>query len=58
MDHLSPFITSVLEHPGTVVLPGNITYVKDLIGAGGRVHRQPSGHLVFYGPEDRRVFND
>ena len=54
MDQLSPFIKSILEQPGIVVLPGNIHYVKDIIGAGGRVHRQPSGHLVFYGLEDRR----
>jgi hypothetical protein len=49
MDQLSPFIQSVLEQPGVVVLPGNVSYVKDFIGSGGRVHRQPSGHLVFYG---------
>jgi hypothetical protein len=54
VDQLSPFIKSVLEQPGSVLLPGNFHYLKDFIGAGGRVQCQPSGHLVFYGPENRR----
>lgn len=43
-----------LTRPGNVVFPANRPFVKDLHAAGGRVVRQPSGHLVFYGPEGRR----
>lgn len=54
MTQLTPFLLSVLKQPGSVVLPGNLRYVQDLIAAGGRAQRQSSGHLVFYGPENRR----
>ena len=54
MDKLSPFIKSVLEQPGVVVLPGNSRYAKNFLGSGGRVHQQSSGHLVFYGAGNRR----
>jgi len=32
----------------------NLPFVKDLDQAGGRVVRQPTGHLVFYRPDGRR----
>lgn len=54
MDPLPPFIQSVLQKPGVLVLPGNLGFVKDFLGSGGRVHAQASGHLVFYGPQNRR----
>ena len=48
-------ITSILRQPDSLVLPGNRPYVEDFKGAGGQVHRQASGHLVFYGPHNRRI---
>jgi hypothetical protein len=45
---------SVLTSPGTVVYPANLPFLKDLAAAGGRMARQRSGHLVFYGPHNRR----
>ena len=55
MTQLDTFITSILRQPGTMVLPGNRPYVEDLVGAGGRVQRHKSGHLVFYGALNRRI---
>ena len=49
------FITSILRQPGTMVFPGNRPYVEDLVGAGGRIQRHESGHLVFYGASNRRI---
>ncbi|MGH7228484.1 MAG: hypothetical protein ACREIH_04645, partial [Nitrospiraceae bacterium] len=48
-------IRSALTRPGSIALPSNLPLVQDLSAAGGRVVRQPSGHLVFYGPHGRRV---
>lgn len=48
-------IHSVLTRPGNVVFPSNLPLLKDLGAAGGRVARQHSGHLVFYGPRNRRI---
>jgi hypothetical protein len=45
---------SVLTSPGTVVFPANLPFLEDLAAAGGRMARQRSGHLVFYGPHNRR----
>jgi hypothetical protein len=45
---------SVLTQPGNVVFPSNLPLLKDLQAAGGRMARQRSGHLVFYGPHNRR----
>ncbi|HYM37532.1 MAG TPA: hypothetical protein VES96_03930 [Nitrospiraceae bacterium] len=45
---------SVLTSPGNIVFSTNLPFLKDLTAAGGRVARQPSGHLVFYGPGNRR----
>jgi len=54
MDRPSSFIRAVLEQPASVLLPGNLHYVKDFNGSGGTVQQQSSGHLVFYGPDHRR----
>ncbi len=48
-------IRSVLAQPGTLTFPANLPFAKDLAQAGGAAVRQPSGHLVFYGPDRRRV---
>ena len=45
---------SALTRPGNVVLSANLPFLKDLAAAGGRVVRQRSGHLVFYGLYNRR----
>ncbi|MCI0568832.1 MAG: hypothetical protein L0Z52_11715, partial [Acidobacteria bacterium] len=45
---------SALTHPGNIVFPNNIPFVKNLNAAGGRVVRQASGHVVFYGSNNRR----
>jgi len=47
-------VHSVLTHPGSIVCSANRPFLKDLAAAGGRVARQRSGHLVFYGPHNRR----
>ncbi len=46
---------SVLTRSGTIVFPSNLSFLKDLAEAGGRMTRQPSGHLVFYGLNNRRI---
>lgn len=48
-------IRAALTQPGSLTFPSNLLFAKDLAAAGGRVARQPSGHLVFYGPDQRRV---
>lgn len=45
---------STLAKRGNVAFPANVPFVEDLHAAGGRVARQPSGHLAFYGPHGRR----
>jgi hypothetical protein len=47
--------SSALTRPGNVVFPANLPFLKDLTAAGGRIARQRSGHLVFYGPNNRRI---
>jgi hypothetical protein len=49
-----PSILSALQRPGNVIFSGNLRFVPDLAAAGGRAIREPSGHLVFYGPDSRR----
>jgi hypothetical protein len=49
-----PQILSVLTQPGSLTFPSNLPFAKDFASAGGQVVRQPSGHLVFYGPDYRR----
>lgn len=51
---MDALIHSALTRPGTVVFPANLPFIQNLEAAGGRVIRQPSGHLVFYGPGNRR----
>ncbi len=48
-------VLSVLTRPGNVIFPSNLPFLKDLAAAGGRMTRQPGGHLVFYGPNNRRI---
>jgi len=48
-------IHSALTRPGNVVFPANLSYLGNLEAAGGRMVRQPSGHLVFYGRQQRRI---
>ncbi len=48
-------LLSALTRSGNVVFPANLPFVKGLNAAGGRAHRQPSGHLNFYGPNNRRI---
>ena len=50
-----PSIRSALTRPGSIALPSNLLLIQNLSAAGGRVVRQPSGHLVIYGPHGRRV---
>lgn len=45
---------AALTRPGNVVFSSNLPFLKDLQAAGGRMARQRSGHLVFYGPHNRR----
>lgn len=46
---------SVLTQPGSLTFPSHLPFAKDFASAGGQVVRQPSGHLVFYGPDRRRI---
>ena len=48
-------IASILQQPDALRLPGNRLYAEDFKSAGGHVQRQDSGHLVFYGPQNRRI---
>ena len=48
-------LTAILRQPDSLVLPGNRPYIEDFQRAGGQVNRQDSGHLVFYGPNNRRI---
>lgn len=50
-----PQILSALTQPGSLTFPANLPFAKDFAAAGGHVVRRPSGHLVFYGPDHRRV---
>ena len=46
---------SVLALQENLSFPSNLSYRDDFRAAGGRVVRQPYGHLVFYGPHGRRI---
>lgn len=52
---LDSTLTSILNQPDLFILPGNHSYAKDFVAAGGRVQPQSSGHLVFYGTTGRRI---
>jgi hypothetical protein len=45
---------SALTRPGNVVFPANLPFLKDLTAAGGCMARLRSGHLIFYGRDNRR----
>ncbi|MGH7235162.1 MAG: hypothetical protein ACREIO_02165 [Nitrospiraceae bacterium] len=51
---MDPVVHAALTHPGNIVFPNNLPFVKNLSAAGGRVVRQASGHLVFYDSDNRR----
>ncbi|MGQ0812274.1 MAG: hypothetical protein ACT4OO_13770 [Nitrospiraceae bacterium] len=51
---MDPAILSALTRPGNVIFPSNLSYVHDLIGAGGRSVRQFTGHSIFYDRNHRR----
>jgi hypothetical protein len=44
-----------LTRPGNLSFSSNLSHSHDLIAASGRAVQQPSGHLVFYGPDGRRI---
>lgn len=46
--------SSALTRPGSIIFPANLSCAKDLRAAGGRLARLRSGHLIFYGPHNRR----
>ncbi len=48
-------IHSVLRQKDLFLLSGNHSYGEDFASAGGTVHPQASGHLVFYGATGRRI---
>lgn len=52
---MDPAILSALTRPGNLDLPSHRAWLPDLTAAGCRAVRQPSGHLVLYGPHGRRI---
>ena len=46
---------SALTRPGNLSFPSNLIYSQDPVAAGGRVARQPTGHLILYGAHGRRI---
>ncbi|MDT7041115.1 hypothetical protein [Candidatus Nitronereus thalassa] len=55
MSEPSHRLSTLLTHPGTVALSGNIPFVEDLGVANLSLRQQPSGHWVVYGPLGRRI---
>jgi len=49
------FLHEVLTRPGNLAFSSNLASSRDLEAAGGRVMRQLTGHLIFYGPHGRRL---
>ncbi len=47
-------VVTALQTPGHLQFPENIPFKADLLHVGGRVVRQPTGHLVFYRSDGRR----
>lgn len=47
-------LVHALRTPGHIRFPSNLSYRDDLERAGGRVFRQPTGHLVFSRADGRR----
>ncbi len=48
---------AALTRPGNLTFSSNLAWTRDFEGAGGRVARQPTGHLVFYDPHGRRILS-
>jgi hypothetical protein len=48
-------LSTILKHPGNVVLPGNAPFVSESGMAQVSLRQQPSGHWVFYGSHGRRI---
>jgi hypothetical protein len=48
-------IRSALTKPGNLTFSSNLVLSRDLESAGSRVVREPTGHLIVYGPHGRRV---
>ena len=46
---------AALTKPGNLTFSSNVAFSRDLEGAGSRVVREPTGHLILYGPHGRRV---
>jgi hypothetical protein len=46
---------SALTRAGNLSFPSNLIYCQDPIAAGGRIVRQPTGHLILYGAHGRRI---
>lgn len=46
---------AALKTSGHLRFPVNLPFAQDFEQAGGRVVRQPTGHLVFYRPDGRRL---
>ena len=49
-----PVLTAI-STPGHLTFAENLPFKEDFEAAGGRVVRQPTGHLVFYRPDGRRI---
>jgi len=47
-------IARALQTPGNLQFPENLPFRDGLDGSGGRVVRQPTGHLLFYRSDGRR----
>jgi hypothetical protein len=48
-------VLTALSTPGHLTFGENLPFKEDFEAAGGRVVRQPTGHLVFYRPDGRRI---
>ncbi len=53
---LSNRVLSVLSHPGSLCFPSNAPYRDGFDQAGGRVRQEPTGHVVWYRADGRRLF--
>ncbi|MDF2460283.1 MAG: hypothetical protein K0S79_2699, partial [Nitrospira sp.] len=48
-------VLTALSTPGHLTFAENLPFKENFEAAGGRVARQPTGHLVFYRPDGRRI---
>lgn len=53
--HVKPELLNLLQRPGTLAFPSNQSFLSDPAATDVRAVRLSSGHLVFYGPHDRRI---